>query len=197
MAVSFNIEEGQALPPELLVDLERLAAAALLRHGLPATAEVSLMLCADETIHALNRQWRSVDSPTDVLSFPLLEDGELRADNHADCGAIGRTKMFPHPSPLPEVEGICEEEGEGIYRAEETCSAEGELLLGDVVISMDRAAKQAADFGHSLKRELFYLFTHGILHLLGYDHEVDEEQQEMRAMEELLLAVVGVEHSVL
>lgn len=151
MAVSFNIEEGQALPPELLSDLELLAAAVLLRHGLPADAEVSLMLCADETIHALNKQWRSVDSPTDVLSFPLLADGEFKAA--------------------------------------------GEMLLGDVVISVERAASQAADFGHSLKRELFYLFTHGMLHLLGYDHEGDEEQQEMRAMEELLLAVVGVEQS--
>ncbi|MBS3897511.1 MAG: rRNA maturation RNase YbeY [Dethiobacter sp.] len=149
MAVSFNIEEGQALPPELLADLERLAEAALLRHSLPAEAEVSLMLCADETIHALNKQWRSVDSPTDVLSFPLLDD-----------------------------------EGFG---------AEGELLLGDVVISLERAASQAVNFGHSVKREILYLFTHGILHLLGYDHHNDSERQKMREMEELLLAVVEVE----
>jgi len=149
VAVSFNAEDGQALPPELLADLERLAEAALLRHGLPAEAEVSLMLCDDKTIHALNRQWRSVDSPTDVLSFPLLEEGGWRV--------------------------------------------ESELLLGDVVISVERAASQAVDFGHSIKRELLYLFTHGVLHLLGYDHEGDEERREMRDMEELLLAVVGVE----
>ncbi len=149
MAVSFNIEEGQALPPNLLADLERLAQEALLRHNLPIEAEVSLMLCTDETIHALNRQWRSVDSPTDVLSFPLLDELQLRM--------------------------------------------EGELLLGDVVISMERAASQAANFGHSLKRELLYLFVHGILHLLGYDHLNVAERQKMREMEELLLTVVEVE----
>ncbi|MBT9168818.1 MAG: Endoribonuclease YbeY [Syntrophomonadaceae bacterium] len=149
MAVSFNIEEGQALPPELQADLERLTEAALLWHSLPSEAEVSLMICTDKTIYDLNRQWRSVDSPTDVLSFPLLDDGGV--------------------------------------------SVEGELLLGDVVISVERAASQAVNFGHSLKRELLYLFTHGILHLLGYDHNNDAERKEMREMEELLLAVVGVE----
>lgn len=152
MAVSFNIEQEQTtLSPELLLDLERLAAAALLQHGLPADAEVSLVLCGDKTIHALNRRWRSVDASTDVLSFPLLVDGAFEE--------------------------------------------EGELLLGDVVISMERAASQAADFGHSLKRELFYLFIHGILHLLGYDHEGAEDRLEMRRMEELLLAVVGTEQN--
>ncbi len=66
-------------------------------------------------------------------------------------------------------------------------------MLGDVVISVERAASQAVNFGHSLKRELLYLFIHGILHLLGYDHNNDAERKEMREMEELLLAVVGVE----
>ncbi|MDW7650096.1 MAG: rRNA maturation RNase YbeY [Bacillota bacterium] len=66
-----------------------------------------------------------------------------------------------------------------------------DILLGDIVISLEQAKKQAADYGHSLRRELLYLFVHGILHLLGYDHQNEGEQTEMREVEEHLLSVVG------
>ena len=68
----------------------------------------------------------------------------------------------------------------------------GEICLGDVVICKERAAEQAEDFGHSFEREIIYLFTHSILHLLGYDHMEEEEKQEMRAREEEVMTYLGI-----
>lgn len=64
--------------------------------------------------------------------------------------------------------------------------------LGDVIICYPRAVEQAAEYGHSVEREVSYLAVHGLLHILGYDHEAPEEQAEMRAREEAALAVVGL-----
>lgn len=68
----------------------------------------------------------------------------------------------------------------------------GEICLGDVVICKERAQEQAEEFGHSFEREIIYLFTHSILHLLGYDHMEDEEKQEMRAREEEVMTHLGI-----
>ncbi len=116
--------------------------------GRPAGCEVSLTLTDDEQIWRLNRQFRSVDRPTDVLSFPQYQPGE---------------KILPHTS------------------------------LGDIVISLPRLAAQAAAYGHSQKRELLFLFVHGLLHLLGYDHEISaEEEKRQFARQEQVLALLGV-----
>lgn len=71
----------------------------------------------------------------------------------------------------------------------------GEICLGDVVICKERAAEQAEDFGHSFEREIIYLFTHSILHLLGYDHMEEEEKKEMRAREEEVMTHLGIERN--
>lgn len=68
----------------------------------------------------------------------------------------------------------------------------GEICLGDVVICKERAEEQAEEFGHSFEREIIYLFTHSILHLLGYDHMEEEEKQEMRAREEVVMTHLGI-----
>lgn len=70
--------------------------------------------------------------------------------------------------------------------------ADIEILLGDIVISLETASRQAQEFGHSLERELAYLTVHGMLHLLGYDHEVEEERTEMRQEEEYILSLFGI-----
>jgi len=67
-----------------------------------------------------------------------------------------------------------------------------EVLLGDIIISIDTATRQAIEYGHSLERELAYLTVHGILHLLGYDHMTEEEKQEMRREEEHVLSLLGI-----
>ena len=69
---------------------------------------------------------------------------------------------------------------------------EGEIALGDVVICMERAAEQAEEFGHSLEREVLYLFVHSIYHLLGYDHMEEDEKREMREKEEAVMAELGL-----
>ena len=68
-----------------------------------------------------------------------------------------------------------------------------EVLLGDIIISLDTAARQAEEYGHSLERELAYLTVHGMLHLLGYDHMNEEEKQEMRQEEEHILSLLGIQ----
>ncbi|WP_425061379.1 Endoribonuclease YbeY [Sporomusa carbonis] len=67
-----------------------------------------------------------------------------------------------------------------------------EILLGDIVMSLETAARQAEEFGHSLERELAYLTVHGMLHLLGYDHENETERVEMRQEEEYILSLLGI-----
>ncbi len=78
-----------------------------------------------------------------------------------------------------------------MYEADEAIEDEEEILLGDIVISLERAAEQAEEYGHSLEREVMYLLVHGLLHLAGYDHMEDDEKKEMRQREEELLTVIG------
>ncbi|MBM7855720.1 putative rRNA maturation factor [Desulfohalotomaculum tongense] len=115
-----------------------------------ADAEVSLVFVDDEYIHQLNRDYRGVDRPTDVLSFAM-------------------------------------DEGEEIPESEEVGH-----VLGDVVISLPRAQKQAQEYNHSLEREIAFLAVHGALHLLGYDHQTEEDTNTMRRQEEGILSELGI-----
>ena len=137
----------QAIEDRIIEVLEETARV----HEVDDLAEVSLMFTDDETIHEMNREYRGIDRPTDVLSF-ALEEGE-------------------------------EEE---IYGGPE------ENLLGDIIISVETAIRQAEEYGHSVEREMAFLALHGMLHLLGYDHMEEEERQEMRAQEEAILASLGI-----
>ena len=114
-------------------------------------AEVSVTLTNDAHIHALNRDYRGVDRPTDVLSFALTESEE------------------------PEI-----------------FDAPGGVVLGDLVISHERAAAQAETYGHSFLRELSFLTVHGMLHLLGYDHIEEEERLEMEEEQRHVMDALGI-----
>lgn len=119
--------------------------------------EISLSFVSLDEIHELNRDYRGVDRPTDVLSFPMFES-------------------------IRELEDACgelEEEGQTVP-------------LGDVVICMDKIIEQAKEFGHTRERETVYLFTHSVLHLLGYDHETEEDKKEMREREEEIMETIGL-----
>lgn len=121
-------------------------------HDLDDMTEVDITIVDDEEIHQLNRDYRNVDRPTDVLSFALDEDDEDE----------------------PEL-------------------LEGQLhLLGDIIISAETATRQAEEFGHGLEREIVYLAVHGLLHLLGYDHIVEEDKVIMRAKEEEALRAINL-----
>lgn len=113
--------------------------------------EVSITLTNNEYIHELNKQYRGIDRPTDVLSFALNESEE------------------------PEISG-----GMDVN------------ILGDLIISVERAEEQAADFGHSVRREMAFLTVHGMLHLLGYDHMEAEERAEMEAEQRFVMEKLGI-----
>ena len=119
--------------------------------------EVSVSFVDFDEIHRLNNEFRGVDRPTDVLSFPQYEVDELLFYSE-------------NPEEIPEI-----------------------LELGDVVICSDKAKEQAEEFGHSFEREIIYLFTHSILHLLGYDHMEEEEKACMRKREEEIMKFLGIE----
>ena len=119
-------------------------------------AEISVTFVDNNRIHELNREYRGKDSATDVLSFPLGENGEYDIDEDNGC-----------------------------------------KLLGDIVISMERAMEQAELYGHSLQREVAYLTVHSMLHLLGYDHEAGGlEAVRMREKEEAVLIQLGLPRTV-
>ncbi len=119
----------------------------------PQNAQIGLLIVDDEAIQQINRQFRAVDRPTDVLSFPLLEPGATPAAQDID----------------PET---------------------GEVMLGDIVVSLPMAERQAVEYGHSLEREIAFLCVHGTLHLLGHDHEEEGDRKRMRALEEEVLAAL-------
>ncbi len=149
-----NLDVAPAFETEVAPDLlEEVLTRAVRQVGLTGPAEVSVVVTDDAEIHRLNRQYRGVDAPTDVLSFSQTEPGPGE-----EAGG------FPHPP--------------------------GVQVLGDVVISGDRVRAQAAEYGHSQQRELAYLAVHGLLHLLGYDHETEPDRQRMRQAEEAALATV-------
>ena len=111
-------------------------------------------------IRRLNREMRSVDTVTDVLSFPSLD------------GIKGKyLKEEDYPTEIDE---------------------EGNLFLGSIAICTQRAREQAEEYGHSYERELYYLATHGLFHLLGYDHMTEEDRAEMRLREERVLEKLGL-----
>lgn len=116
----------------------------------PYEAEVNLLFTDDEGIREINREFRAIDGATDVLSFPMV-DYETPAD-------------FDH----------VEEQAEDYFNPET-----GELMLGDIVISVDKVKAQALQFGHSETRELAFLIAHSMLHLFGYDHMEEDERVVM------------------
>ena len=120
-------------------------------------------LADDEFIHALNRDTRGVDRPTDVLSYPSVN---YKSGTAKDNAARIRREYDPEM---------------------------GKAFIGDIVISIDRARAQAIEYGHSLQRELGYLTAHAMLHLFGYDHMTEEDKPIMRAMEERIMAQIGLE----
>jgi len=118
--------------------------------------EVCVTLVDNNTIRNLNREFRQVDSPTDVLSFPILE---------FDSALILEGEHIKH----------------------DINPGTGCVMLGDIVISLERAKLQGREYGHGFRRELGFLTVHGILHLLGYDHEDEMDRLAMRKKEEKIL----------
>ena len=147
-----NQQKAIKVPTGVRLLIRRCCHAVLELEQFEGSAEVDVSLVDNARIHEINLEQRNIDAPTDVLSFPLGEDG--------------------------------------VY---DQNPATGAYMLGDIVISMEKAAAQAEEFGHSLQREVGYLTVHSMLHLLGYDHVGGGlEAVRMREKEEAVMLAVGL-----
>ena len=129
----------------------------------PYEAEVNLTLTDNAGIHAINKEFREIDRPTDVLSFPML--------NYETPGDFA----------------FLDEEDSDDFNPDT-----GEALLGDIVISVEKVVEQAESYGHSIEREYAFLITHSMLHLFGYDHMEEDEAKVMEAKQREILTEMNI-----
>lgn len=160
MSIDFSNEQEQTFDFDFLKVAEDVMETVLDQEGCPYESQVCLVLTDNETIHKTNLEYRQIDRATDVLSFPMVD--------------------FPAPADYSVLE-----DDDSCFDPES-----GELLLGDIMISIPKAVEQAEAYGHSVKREYAFLVAHSMLHLLGYDHMVDEErivmeQKQGKALQQL------------
>lgn len=158
--IEYEAEKKLNLPYEKIIN--DIVEASLDYEECPYEAEVNIILTDDEGIQEINKEFRSIDNPTDVLSFPMGD--------------------FDVPSNFERLEESSED-----YFHPET----GELLLGDIVISVDKVMEQAEKYGHSMARELAFLVAHSMLHLCGYDHMEEAERELMEQRQEDILTLKG------
>ncbi len=143
--------------------VRRVAEAVLKSEGCPYEVQLNVILTDNEGIRGFNRDFRQIDRETDVLSFPNL-DFEAAAD--FDIG----------------------QEREADYFDPDT----GELLLGDIILSVEKVREQALCYGHGEEREFAFLVAHSMLHLCGYDHMTEAEAAVMEAKQEAVLTGLGI-----
>lgn len=143
--------------------IEQVIQGALAYMDFPYEAEVNVVLTDNDGIHEVNREFRQIDRPTDVLSFPFIE-----YEQEGDFSVIN------------------EEEAEEYFNLET-----GEVMLGDIMISLEKVVEQAASYGHSKERELAFLTAHSMLHLFGFDHMEEEERIRMERLQEEILSQCG------
>ena len=136
---------------------------AIEHEGFPFEAEINLTLTANDGIHAINKEYRDIDAPTDVLSFPML--------SYESAGDFSKLEDDYDDNFNPDT---------------------GEIMLGDIIISVPKVLEQAKEYGHSPKREFAFLITHSMLHLFGYDHMEPEEAAIMENKQEKILEVLGI-----
>ena len=156
LKIFFGNEQEEIIITYALKMLVRRAISATLDYeDYQNACDVSVTFTDNEQIRELNKRFRSIDKPTDVLSFPLFD--------------------YERESDAPAIDEISN-------------------MLGDIVISLERAQEQADEFGHSFEREVAFLCVHSMLHLLGYDHETGEEDElDMRRRQREIMAEIGLE----
>ncbi|MCM1334263.1 MAG: rRNA maturation RNase YbeY [Bacteroides sp.] len=146
-----NHQKKYPITPRMRTIVKKCCLRALFEEGYHDNFEVSVSFVDNAEIRALNAKHRANDRETDVLSFPMLDEGGFPANPDTDC-----------------------------------------LMLGDIVISLEKAFEQAKEYGHGFERELAFLTVHSMLHLLGYDHLDEEEEKEMLGKQELILNSLGI-----
>lgn len=129
----------------------------------PYETEVSLLLTGDQEIREMNRLHREIDRATDVLSFPMIE--------------------YNNPGDFSELD----ENSDDLFNPES-----GELMLGDIVISVDHVFLQANEYGHSVMREYAFLIVHSMLHLFGFDHIKEDERAVMEQKQREIMEILQI-----
>lgn len=147
-----NRQKAVKIPSGMRLLVRRCCNATLVNENFEGSAEVNVTFVSDAQIRELNSNYRKIDKATDVLSFPMGDDGKF--DKNPDTDAY---------------------------------------VLGDIVISLETAEKQAENYGHSLQEEVIFLTVHSMLHLLGYDHvNGGLEAMRMRDKEQIILKALGI-----
>lgn len=162
MSVFYDVDDDITLPDNYKNIVEDIVAASLDYVDCPYECEINVLFTNNEGIHIINKEQRSIDSPTDVLSFPMLD-----FEAPGDFSFISEDDLFNFN---PDS---------------------GELLLGDIVLNVDRISEQAKSYGHTKRRELAFLVAHSMLHLSGYDHIKDDERIIMEKKQEEILTMKG------
>lgn len=162
MTIQIDYETDRQLDIDYTALANKVAQQILDSENCPYEASVNLVITDNEEIKRVNTEFRKINAPTDVLSFPMI------------------------PFETPADYSVVEDQDE--YFDLDT----DELLLGDVMISVDRVFSQAEEYGHSTEREFSFLFAHSMLHLLGYDHMEPDEAAVMEKKQAQALEVLGI-----
>ncbi len=168
MTLNIEYETEIKLEIEYETIISKVVEMAMDTEDCPYEAEINVILTDNEEIKNINKSSREVDAPTDVLSFPMV-DYETPAD-------------FSH----------LEDSSEDYFNPET-----GELLLGDIIVSVEKVTAQAQEYGHSKERELGFLIAHSMLHLFGYDHMEEEERRIMEEKQRMILDKLGITREIL
>jgi probable rRNA maturation factor len=161
MTIQIEQEVENGFEFDAEVLIEKVINASLDYEQCPYEVEVSVILTDNATIQEINREHRQIDAPTDVLSFPMVN--------------------YETPSDFERLE----EEQDDCFHPDT-----GELMLGDIIISVDKVKSQAEEFGHSVQRELGFLVAHSMLHLCGYDHIQEDEREIMEQKQREIMELV-------
>lgn len=156
-------ETEVSFPFDVKETADRVIAAVLASERCPYDAQINLLLTDNAGIRTYNAQFRQIDKETDVLSFPNVD----------------------YASPA-DFTGLHDRKAD--YFDPES----GELVLGDIIISVDKVKEQAENYCHSLRREFAFLVAHSMLHLCGYDHMDPEEAKIMETKQEAVLCALGI-----
>lgn len=163
--MTLNFEEEVTVPFDF--EYESLAKEVIsftLDHeNFPYESEVNLTLTDNDGIHEINKMYRQIDRPTDILSFPML--------SYEAAGDFSKLEDDYDDNFNPDT---------------------GEIMLGDIVISVDKVLEQAESYGHTPRREYAFLIVHSMLHLFGYDHMTPEEAVQMEAKQRQILEEMNI-----
>lgn len=159
-----NRQEKLEVKDSLIDQLKKVIEFTLKEEEVNIECEISLVFVDNDEIKQINNDTRRINKETDVLSFPMLEYEEQKVFK----------EMYKD------------------YKFSQSDFDGDELVLGDVVLSLEKALEQSKEFNHSFEREASYLVVHSILHLLGYDHMEDDEKKVMRSREEEILNKLNI-----